>query len=272
MASFAYADLRAEIARDWAEMRILPQYLAALDRTATRLVADKERYLSLETRSSVPALVTMVIAERESGADPRMSLAQGDRWDRVSVHMPKGRGPFKSWEDAAMDALAIDGLNKVGCENWTVELALYFQEKFNGFGYRRHGVPSAYIWAATNIYRGGKFVADGKFMRSAWDSQLGVAPLMARLVKIEPSLALPSATRELRHDHPIYLSHEKVPGTRAIQSRLNELGTSPPLAVDGIYGARTKQAVRVFQVRHRLQDDGVAGPLTWAAMNLREAA
>jgi len=272
MPSFSFAGLREEIARNWAAMKVLPQFMPAFDRTAAKLVADKRRYLSLEERTGVPALVTMVIAERESGADPRMSLAQGDRWDRVSVHVPKGRGPFKSWEDAAADALAIDGLDKAGCGNWTVELALYYQEKFNGFGYRRYGVPSAYIWAATNIYQGGKFVADGKFVRSAWDTQLGVAALMARIMKADPSLTLPSIAHSLPNDHPIHLARSELPETSAIQKRLNELGAKPPLAVDGIYGPKTKQAAREFQTRHSLQDDGVVGPATWAAMNLREAA
>lgn len=270
--NYSFAQLKADIAAHWAAMKILPQHLPALDRTAAKLVADKARYLSLERRTTVPALVAMVIAERESGADPRMSLAQGDRWDRVSVHVPKGRGPFCSWEEAAADALAIDGLNKVGRDNWTVELALYYQEKFNGFGYRRHGVPSAYIWAGTSIYRGGKFVADGKFVRSAWDTQPGVAPLMARIINAEPLLALPSAARDLPDDHPVHLSAAKTPGTEEIQMRLNELGANPPLAIDGIYGTQTKQAVRAFQARRRLQDDGIAGPITWTAMNLREAA
>jgi lysozyme family protein len=268
----SYRELESSIASQWAAMKILPQYLPALDRTAAKLVADKNRYLSLERRSTVPALVTMVIAERESGADPRMSLAQGDRWDRVSVHVPKGRGPFKSWEDAAVDALQIDGLDKVGRENWTIELAIFYQEKFNAFGYRRHGVPSAYIWAATNIYRGGKFVADGKFVRFAWDTQLGVAALMARIIKADSSLALPSVASGLPEDHPVRLAEKELPETKAIQRRLNELGAKPPLTVDGIYGSKTKQATREFQARHHLQDDGIVGPATWALMNLREAA
>lgn len=192
MPSFSFAGLREEILRNWAAMKVLPQLMPALDRTALRLVADKARYLSLEQRTTVPALVTMVIAERESGADPRKSLAQGDRWDRVSVHVPRGRGPFKSWEDAAADALGIGGLDKVGRDNWTIERALYQLEKYNGFGYRRYGVPSAYIWASTTIYQGGKFIADGKFSRSVRDTQLGVAALMTRIVHADSALALPS--------------------------------------------------------------------------------
>jgi lysozyme family protein len=272
MPSFSFAGLREEIARNWAAMKVLPQFMPAFDRTAAKLVADKRRYLSLEERTGVPALVTMVIAERESGADPRRSLAQGDRWDRVSVHVPKGRGPFKSWEDAAADALAIDGLDQVGRGNWTIERALYEQEKYNGFGYRRYRVPSAYIWSGTNIYRGGKFVSDGKFVRSAWDTQLGVAPLMARIVHADPSLALASVSPSLPADHPVFLAPAVIPETSAIQRRLNELGANPQLAVDGVYGPKTKRAVREFQARHRLQDDGIAGPVTWALMNPREAA
>jgi len=270
--NYTYTVLKSAIAAQWAAMKILPQFLSALDRTAAKLVADRERYLSLEKRSGVPAIVTMVIAERESGADPRMSLAQGDRWDRVSVHVPKGRGPFGSWEDAAVDALRIDGLDEIGRANWTIERALFEQEKYNGFGYRRYGIPSAYIWACTNIYKGGKFVADGKFSRSAWDTQLGVAALMARIVHAEPALALPSASSDLPADHPTNLVRSEMPGTGAIQKRLNELGAAPPLALDDVYGARTKQAVRELQRRFGLQDDGIVGPLTWHAMNMREAA
>ena len=192
MPSFSFADLREEIARNWAAMKVLPQFMPALDRIALRLVADKARYLSLEKRTTVPALVTMVIAERESGADPRKSLAPSDRWDRVSVHVPKGRGPFKSWEDAAVDALRIGGLDKNRRDNWTIERALYQLEKYNGFGYRRYGLPSAYIWASTTIYQGGKFIADGKFSRSVRDTQLGVAALMTRIVHADSALALPS--------------------------------------------------------------------------------
>ncbi|HWK88181.1 MAG TPA: peptidoglycan-binding protein [Xanthobacteraceae bacterium] len=263
--------LKPGIAAQWAAMKIFPQYYPALDRVAAKLSADRERYLSLERRSGVPALVTMVIAERESGADPRMSLAQGDRWDRVSVHVPRGRGPFKSWEDAAVDALSIDGLDRIGRENWTIERALYELEKYNGFGYRRYGLPSAYIWASTTIYQGGKFIADGKFSRNAWDTQLGVAALMARIGNAEPSLMLPSGT-DLPRDHPVYTASQALPETSTIQKRLNELGATPRLAVDSLYGPKTREAIRAFQRRNELQDDGIVGPVTWKLMNMREAA
>src|SRR4051794_27772412 len=74
---------------------------------ARRLVAanTKSRYQTVAAKIGVPWPVIAVIHERESSQNWAASLAQGDPWNRVSVHVPAGRGPFRSWEDAAVDAL-----------------------------------------------------------------------------------------------------------------------------------------------------------------------
>ena len=72
---------------------------------AKRLVAAKSRYQAVAARTGVPWFVIAVIHERECSQSWAGSLAQGDPWNRVSVHVPAGRGPFTSWEDAAVDAL-----------------------------------------------------------------------------------------------------------------------------------------------------------------------
>jgi len=48
-----------------------------------------------------------------------------------------------------------------------------------------------------------------------------------------------------------------------LQAALNQL-LGLTLSTDGVYGAKTKEAVRSFQSRHGLQVDGVAGPITTA--------
>lgn len=56
-----------------------------------------------------------------------------------------------------------------------------------------------------------------------------------------------------------------------IQQRLKDLGYDPG-SVDGIYGDKTVSAVKVFQSKSGLPQDGMVGPQTWAAMSSPSAA
>ncbi|MBD5456221.1 MAG: hypothetical protein HDR23_07080 [Lachnospiraceae bacterium] len=38
-------------------------------------------------------------------------------------------------------------------------------------------------------------------------------------------------------------------------------------AIDGIFGIRTREAVKAFQAEHNLTVDGIVGPKTWAKLN-----
>jgi hypothetical protein len=54
-----------------------------------------------------------------------------------------------------------------------------------------------------------------------------------------------------------------------LQQRLNATGTVPPLLVDGHFGPKTDEAVRMFQRQHVLTPDRIVGPRTWREL-LRE--
>lgn len=56
-----------------------------------------------------------------------------------------------------------------------------------------------------------------------------------------------------------------------LQTRLNATGTVPPLVVDGHFGWKTYEAVRIFQRGRLLVIDGKVGPKTWREL-LREVA
>lgn len=54
-----------------------------------------------------------------------------------------------------------------------------------------------------------------------------------------------------------------------LQDALNDLGADPELVVDGHYGPATRRAVEGLQTAEGIAADGIAGPVTKAALKLR---
>ncbi len=133
----------------------------------------------------VPWFVIAVIHERESSQSWGGSLAQGDPWDRVSIHVPAGRGPFKSWEEAAIDALVKCQPYAARWKDWSAGGAMTLLEQYNGLGYSRMGRPSPYVWAGTDQYVSGKYTRDGVYDPSVVDKQLGCACLLIAMSKLD---------------------------------------------------------------------------------------
>lgn len=155
---------------------------------AKRLVASKARYKTIEGRTGVPWFVIAVIHERESSQNWSKSIAQGDPWNKVSTHVPKGRGPFKSFEDAAVDALVNCAPYASKWKDWSAGGTCTLLEQYNGLGYANKGLPSPYIWSGTDQYVSGKYVADGVFSPTAVDKQLGCAGLILQMQAFDPSI------------------------------------------------------------------------------------
>lgn len=166
---------------------------------ANSLVGPKQRYITVSLKTNVPWFVIAVIHERESSQRWERSLAQGDLWNRVSTHVPKGRGPFKSWEAAAIDALVNCAPHLAMHKDWTVGGALVALETYNGTGYAMRGLPSPYLWAGSSAYKSGKYVKDGKFDPKAIDKQLGCAGLLVSMMQLDPTIAF--ATPKGTSDH-----------------------------------------------------------------------
>lgn len=174
-------------AKRWANARLIREAEAA--KAARRLYEARQRYQAVERHTGVPWAVIAVIHERESSQQWNASLAQGDRWNRVSVHVPAGRGPFDSWEAAAVDALANCPPFLARHEDWTIAAALTALETYNGIGYAARAVPSPYLWAGTNQYSAGKYVRDGVYDPSKIDPQLGCAALLMALTELDPDIS-----------------------------------------------------------------------------------
>ncbi|WP_456624301.1 MULTISPECIES: hypothetical protein [unclassified Bradyrhizobium] len=179
--------LSAANAKRWASAK--PTRKSEAANVASRLHKAKQRYQAVERETGVPWPVIAVIHERESSQDWRASLAQGDPWNRVSVHVPAGRGPFGSWEAAAIDALVKCPPFLARHKDWSIAGTLTALETYNGIGYAARSVPSPYLWSGTNQYRAGKYVRDGVYDPGKVDPQLGCAVLLIVLMELDPDIS-----------------------------------------------------------------------------------
>lgn len=271
-----FAALKAEYEHDISIMRVTR--LGAVDEVARRLTRPQvlARYDEVKAKLGIPDVVQATICERESGSDFSRSPAQGDRWDRVSVNVPRGRGPFSSWLESAVDAFHnVDHLDDNSAP-WSLPYACWKWEIYNGFGYRAHGRRSPYVVGGTNLQQPGKYTSDGHFDPGTMDTQLGCLPVAVRMIELVPALAFGDAIAIVSAPSvvpapspPPAGTGGAVTGVKWIQDSLNRLMAPDEdlLVVDGSYGRRTREAVRAFQAAHGLLADGLAGDLTTAAMD-----
>lgn len=180
--------LRAANAKRWAIAKVTRNF-ANVARALVAPVA-KARYLSVSGKTGVPWYFIAVVHERESSQSWTASLAQGDPWNKVSTHVPAGRGPFASWEDAAIDALTNCTPYAARNKDWSPGGLLTMLEEYNGLGYAMRGIPSPYVWSGTDQYKSGKYVRDGVFDANVIDSQLGCAGLITAMMALDKTIGM----------------------------------------------------------------------------------
>ena len=201
--------LTAENANRWQAMHLLAIRIPQFDATAARLCAAdaKARYQGVETRLTEAGFqgpkwwFIAIVSEREYGGPPRWDrqLGQGDPLNQISRHDPAGRGPFldhsgdvspgnDAWTRGCLDALIDCAPYAAKWKDWSVGGTLTIFEEYNGLGYAARGVPSAYVWSGSDQYVSGKYIADHVYRASAVDVQEGCAPLLSRMMALDPSI------------------------------------------------------------------------------------
>lgn len=175
----------ATLSAGYAEQIAAAKVTAPTRATAEGLLQHRDRFLALQRVTGVPALWIMPVFERE---DPRFDryFGNGDPLNAPTKDVPRGRGPFASWEDGAVDALRLDHVAEVDGWSWT--RACYEWERWNGFGPREHGRASGYVWAGTSEYAGGKYIADGVWSPRTWDHQLGCVALARAIAELDAEI------------------------------------------------------------------------------------
>ena len=183
--------LKVANASRWARAQLTRSSLSV----ARRLVAPhaKARYQTVSARTGVPWFFIAVVHEREASQNWNTQLGQGDPLGSVSVHVPKGRGPFRTWEDGAYDALVNCAPFAARNQDWSIGGTPTMLERYNGLGYAARGRPSPYIWSGTDQYVSGKYVRDGVYDANVVDQQLGCAGLLAAMMHLDPTITFSGA-------------------------------------------------------------------------------
>jgi lysozyme family protein/peptidoglycan hydrolase-like protein with peptidoglycan-binding domain len=263
----SFESLKAGYEKNWANLQIRPDRLAQAKAVAHKAINGKATYQQIQLLTQVPWQFIALCHYREADFDFDSYLGNGEALDRVTSLVPKGRGPFATFVDGAVDALRIQGF--VGAKDWSIARTLFRLEAYNGFGYHFKGVNSPYLYGGSTLYgppeaRAGKYIRDHVFDPNFDDPQLGTAVVLHEMMSLDPSITYADSPHiAAAHIEP---DDEMAVSVLAMQKALNELGADPQLVEDGISGPMTKGAVSRFQQQHKLKDTGLLDGITIAAI------
>lgn len=178
--------VREEIVRLWNNCIINPDKMISAEANAKRILKNKYRYELVEKETTVPWHVIAMLHTMESDCNFDTHLHNGDSLKARTVQVPAGRpvdgNPPFTWEESAIDALRFDHL--ADCKDWSIASILFMCEKYNGFGYRKHGVPSSYVWCGTSIQKPGRYVKDGVWDANSISKRVGIAAMLLTMIKM----------------------------------------------------------------------------------------
>jgi lysozyme family protein len=170
----------------WRNAQIKTSFEISVNKAVMLYLRTKDRYEAVAKMrgDGVPAPVIFALHYRESDNSFKCHLHEGSSLLHRTRFVPKGRllppkEPPYTWEESAKDA--IYDCDKLQGPWSDVTWSLDRVEHYNGWGYRKLGVPSPYLWSGTNIYQSGKYVSDGHYNQNAVDQQLGCAAILLRM-------------------------------------------------------------------------------------------
>lgn len=143
---------------------------------------NKDKYEAVEEATGMPAELVAAIHWREGSGNFDTYLHNGQKLGQTTTVVPKGIY-FEDWTEAAIDAVTNYGSDLSTIDPDNIETYYNYAEHYNGMGYANKGLPSPYVWAGTDNYEKGKYVADGQFDPNYVDQQLGVAVMLRALLE-----------------------------------------------------------------------------------------
>lgn len=181
--STKFPELKAEYDVWFKACKLRPQYERNLDYYLKRLGKFRATYRQAGAEIGVPWHFIGIVHAMEAGFDFATHLHNGDPLTARTVRVPAGRPtsgepPF-SWVESARDALTLKNLHRE--TDWSIPRVLYNLERYNGFGYRRMGVPTPYLWSFSNLYEKGRYTSDHVYDPNAVSKQCGAGVMLKAL-------------------------------------------------------------------------------------------
>ncbi len=192
---------------------------AAVEAAAQRIMRNWDQYKRVEKLTGVPAYFVGALHDRECACNLKGCLHNGqliNGTQRKTTLEPKGHGPFKDFIESAVHALKLKGM--LG-RTWTTGEILEYAERFNGLGYRNHGYSNPYLWGGTQWYTRGKYVRDHVYNGNFVDPQVGVGPVMKRVLELTGGRLAPAWKTHLTEKGKLHPADKKaiVKNSRALR-------------------------------------------------------
>ncbi|MDP8993787.1 MAG: hypothetical protein M3N07_02210 [Pseudomonadota bacterium] len=178
-----FEELKAGYEQLYATCKVKAEHASVVEWHRNMLLKGRARYEEVEARIGVPWWFVGITHGLEASFSFTRHLHNGDPLSARTVQVPAGRpekwNPPSDWVSSAVDAMTYDGF--ANAKDWSVARALYRWESFNGFGSRRKGINTPYLWSFSNHYSKGKYVRDHEWDPNAVSKQCGAAVMLKAL-------------------------------------------------------------------------------------------
>lgn len=158
---------------------IRPDYYDDLELVEKKIFSQIAMYKVVANKFNIPWIFFAVTHWKEASLRPEKQILNGQNWNRTTTIVPKGRGPYSNWEEAAIDGVLYKGLHKI--KDWSLENTLNILESWNGRGYERRGINTPYLWCGSQHYTSGGYPRDGVFSASHVIKNVGCAVIIRHL-------------------------------------------------------------------------------------------
>ena len=176
--------LREEYRQRFDSAKVSPSRQEVVAQSVRKILSNRARYERITKSMTMPWYFLAIIHGLEADFRFDLHLHNGDPLTGRTVRVPAGRpaqgAPPFSWEESALDAIAVNRYDK--WNDWSIAGMLVVWERYNGLGYRQYGVNSPYVWACTDLYAKGRYIADGRYDAKAESRQCGAVAILKGLI------------------------------------------------------------------------------------------